>query len=184
MTAATRERQEPKLTSQNWAGHWHGYGPWIGSPDLYHQEGNRRPPHPDPPPPPTSDDDKQAIRLLQRYREAAHEFENSGLPPIMTGHWLVKRGQTAADRTWTDITDAVEWLKQRYTDNPPFERPDGLRAYLPLGTLIAYTYDGLSRGVDTTWCHYTQGKSLLSMSVVCCPNLFHPDVGCPLPPRP
>lgn len=183
MAAALRERQDPKLTSQNWAGHWHGYGPWIGSPAVYHQEGNRRPPHPDPPPP-AVDGDKQAVRLLQRYREAGAEFYSSGLPPIMTGHWLVKRGQTAAERTWTDVTDAVGWLKQHYTDNPPFERPDGLQAYLPLDALIAYTYDALPRGVDSTWSHYTQGKSLLSMSVVCCPNLFLPDVDCPLSPRP
>lgn len=182
MTAIATPLHSPKLTSQNWEGHWHGYGPWIGSPDLYHQEGNRRPPHPDPPPP-ASDGDKQAVRLLQRYREGAAEFYGSGLPPIMTGHWLIKRGQTAANRTWTDVTDAVEWLKQQYTDNPPFERTDGLQAYISLDDRIAYAYDLLPRGVDTTWCHYTQSKSLLSMSVVCCPNLFHPDVACPLPPR-
>lgn len=182
MTATATPLHPPKLTSQNWAGHWHGFGPWVGTVAQYYEEGNRRPPHPDPPSP-AMDGDKQAVRLQRRYREAAAEFYGSALPPVMTGHWLVKRGQAAADRTWTDVTDAVEWLKQRYTDQPPFERADGLRAYVPLDALIASAYDTLPRGVDVTWSHYTPGKSLLSMSVVCCPNLFHPSVACPLPPR-
>ncbi|MFI0966995.1 hypothetical protein ACH4S8_37275 [Streptomyces sp. NPDC021080] len=183
MTAATQTHQEPELTSQNWAGHWHGFGPWIGSPAVYHAEGNRRPAHPVPPAPPAGKDDKAGIRLQERYREAAVEFSTGDVPPIVTGHWLVRMGRAAAERTWTDLTDAVEWLKAQYTDNPPFERADGLQAYLSLDDRIAYAYDGLPRGVDTTWCYYTPAKSLLSMSVVCCPNLFLPKVACPLPPR-
>ncbi|WP_230396181.1 hypothetical protein [Streptomyces blattellae] len=100
----------------------------------------------------------------------------------MTGHWLQKRGQAAAARTWTDVADAVEWLKQGYTDNPPAERTDGLRAYVGLDVKLAYAIDALPCGVDISWVHYTKSKSLFSASVVCCPNRFHPTLTCPLPP--
>jgi hypothetical protein len=101
----------------------------------------------------------------------------------MTGHWLAKQGQAVAERTWTEVADAVEWLKKHYTDQPPFERTDGLQSYVSLDGKLEYAYDVLPRGVDVTWVHYTQAKSLLSLSVACCPNLFHPDLKCPLLPR-
>ena len=182
MAAVTTERQVPQLTSQNWAGHWHGFGPWAGTCAQYHEEGNRRPPHPDPPHPAVDQD------IQDRYGAASSAFYHSKLPPNMTGHWLVKKGAAGAtaDRTWADFHDAVQWLKQRYTDSPPYERADGLQAYIPLDDRMAGAYDALPRGVDVTWCYYTQssgGQSLMSMSVVCCPNRFHPDIACPLPPR-
>lgn len=155
-------------------GHWHGYGPWIGSPTWYAQEGNRRPPYPDQP--------RAEADHVTRYREAASEFANSSLPPLMTGHWLMKQGQSARDRTWTDVTDAVEWLKRHYTDSPPFVRADGGQAYAELDVKVAYAYDVLPGGVDVTWVHYTQARSLFSASVVCCPNHFHPQAPCPLSP--
>ncbi|WP_406168847.1 hypothetical protein [Streptomyces sp. NBC_00996] len=171
----TTAPEAPAVTSQTWAGHWHGFGPWLGSPDRYAREGNRRPPHLVRP---AADADHAT-----RYQEAAGEFATSSLPPLMTGHWMAKKGQAAADRTWTDVTDAVEWLKRHYTDQPPFERSDGLQAYVGLDGKLGYAFDVLPRGVDVSWVHYTQSRSLLSMSVVCCPNLFHPDLPCPLLPR-
>ncbi|MEU6085601.1 hypothetical protein ABZ865_02140 [Streptomyces sp. NPDC047085] len=162
----------PQVTSQTWKGHWHGFGPWIGAPVDYAKEGNRRPPHPVRPAPEAGHAD--------RYQQAAGEFATSSLPPLMSGHWLVKQGQVAADRTWTDVSDAIEWLTRHYTDNPPFERTDGGQAYERLDAKIAYTSDVLPRGVDIAWVHYTQARSLLSLSVVCCPNLFHPGTPCPL----
>ncbi|MEV0185564.1 hypothetical protein AB0I54_40795 [Streptomyces sp. NPDC050625] len=164
--------EHPRLTSQNWAGHWHGFGPWIGPPEHYAKEGSKRPPHPVQPGP---DSDHAG-----RYREAAGEFANGSLPPLMTGHWLMKRGQAEASRTWTDVTDAVAWLRGHYTRNLPFERSDGLQTYAELDVKVAYVYDVLPRGVDVTWVHYTESRSLFSAAVVCCPNLFHADTPCPL----
>ncbi|MGX1119541.1 hypothetical protein RKD37_004904 [Streptomyces ambofaciens] len=86
MTVTAPERVS--LTSQSWSGHWHGFGPWTGSPATYFNEGNRRPAHvilPDP-----------GASCADRYREAASEFTNGALPPLMTGHWLLKRGQGRA----------------------------------------------------------------------------------------
>ncbi|MFF1702473.1 hypothetical protein [Streptomyces sp. NPDC058252] len=182
MTAAATMGRPAQLAVHNWNGHWHGYGPWTGSPAAYHQEGNRRPAHPNGPPVPMSPEDKVAHRVLERYREGAAVFSGSDLPPLMTGHWLQKSGQASADRTWTNVIDAVEWLKKCYTDNPPFERTDGLHAYVGVDVKVAYAYDVLPGGVDVTWVHYTPAKNLFSLSVVCCPNRFHPRLACPLPP--
>lgn len=157
-----------------WGGHWHGYGPWIGSPAVYAEEGGRRPAHPNVP-------DSTATHAT-RYHVAAGEFTNSEVPPLMTGHWLQKRGQSARARTWTDVTDAVKWLREQYDTKPPFERTDGGQAYVDLGVKVAYAHEVLPLGVDVTWVHYTSGQSLFSASVVCCPNHFHPDMKCPLPP--
>ncbi|MFI9772080.1 hypothetical protein ACIHJG_35245 [Streptomyces sp. NPDC052415] len=171
MTTIAPELQA--LTSA-WSGHWHGYGPWVGSPETYAKEGNRRPAHPIQPDP--------MADCAPRYREAASEFTTGSVPPLMTGHWLLKRGEAARGRTWTDVTDAVEWLKGIHSVNPPFERTDGKQAYVPLAVKMTYAFDVLPRGVDVAWVHYTQARSLVSASVVCCPNLFHPDIACPLPP--
>lgn len=166
----------------SWSGHWHGYGPWIGTGAAYAQEGNRRPPHPGGPPQQASPEDKAAYRVLERYREAAADFQAGNLPPLMTGHWLLKRTQSAADRTWTDVGIALAWLTKHYEENPPFGREDGRQAYCGLEEKLEYACDVLPRGVDVSWVHYTKSKSLFSLSAVCCPNRFHPDVPCPLPP--
>lgn len=167
--------EQPPLTSQTWTGHWHGFGPWPGSPEIYFTEGNRRPAHPQQPGPGANFD-------IGRYHQAAGEFTSSGVPPLMTGHWLLKRGQASHARTWTDVADAVEWLREEYTSTPPFERADGLQAYVGLDAKLAYASDALPRGVDVSWVHYTQSRNLFSASVVCCPNLFHPTAPCPLSP--
>ncbi|GEC09926.1 hypothetical protein SSP24_75810 [Streptomyces spinoverrucosus] len=172
MTTTAPERQ--RLTSQTWSGHWHGFGPWVGPPETYAKEGNRRPAHPIQPAPESD--------CASRYREAASEFATGSVPPLMTGHWLLKRGQATRARTWTDCGDAVGWLKQHYIGNPPFERTDGLPAYAGLDVTLAYALDVLPRGVDVSCVHYTQSRGLFSASVVCCPNLHHPDLACPLPP--
>lgn len=164
---------QPKLSSQGWQGHWHGFV-WIGAPQRYAREGDRRPAHAVQPAPEADHAD--------RYREAAGEFVGGGLPPLMSGHWLMKRGQFARERTWTDVGDAVAWLKRHYTGNPPYERPDGARTYVELDAKVGYAVDVLPRGVDVSWVHYTPSRTLLSASVVCCPNLFHPALACPLPP--
>ncbi|MFD3325762.1 hypothetical protein [Streptomyces sp. NPDC058701] len=100
----------------------------------------------------------------------------------MTGHWLLKRSQVSPERTWTDVGVALAWLTKLYQENPPFEREGGRRAYCSLEDKLEYASDVLPRGVDVTWVHYTPSKNLFALSVVCCPNRFHPDVPCPLPP--
>lgn len=165
----------------SWSGHYHGYGPWIGTPESYHKEGNRRPPHPDPPVS-QGPEDKAAERVLARYREVAAEFPTSDLPPMMTGHWLMKRSQAARDRTWTDPAVALEWMTQNYRAHPPFEREDGRRAYESLDVKRDYVIRVLPGGVDVTWAYYNRAGNIVSMSVVCCPNRHHPDLACPLPP--
>ncbi|WP_269853070.1 hypothetical protein [Streptomyces sp. RPT161] len=148
----------------NWQGHWHGYGPWIGSRDAYGNEGMRRP-----------------GRLASD--EQTRSFLASDMPPMMNGHWLLRRSQTAADRTWTNPETAVAWLEKTYAENPPFERDDGRRAYTGRETKTEYAMDVLPRGVDVSWVYYLKSASLASFSVVCCPNHFHPEIPCPLPPR-
>ncbi|MET9354468.1 hypothetical protein ABZY14_16000 [Streptomyces sp. NPDC006617] len=172
MTTITPD--QPRLTSQTWAGHWHGFGPWLGSTEVYFKEGNRRPAHAIQPDPTATHAD--------RYREAGSEFATGALPPLMTGHWLLKRGQAARDRTWTDVGEATEWLELRYVSSPPFERTDGLQAYADLTAKTQYALNVLPRGVDVCWVHYTQSRALFAVQVVCCPNLHHLDLACPLPP--
>ncbi|MFI5687934.1 hypothetical protein [Streptomyces sp. NPDC051636] len=171
----TTSPEQPMLTSQTWAGHWHGFGPWIGAPDVYAAEGNRRPVHALQPGPGANFD-------TARHHQAGAEFASSNLPPLMTGHWLMKKNQTTRVSTWTDAAEAVDWLKEHYTANQPFERSDGLQAYVELDAKLAYALDVLPRGVDVSWVHHTQSRSLFSASIVCCPNLFHPTIPCPLPP--
>ncbi|MFE0420897.1 hypothetical protein [Streptomyces sp. NPDC058953] len=120
--------------------------------------------------------------MLDRYREAAAEFQTSDMPPTMTGHWLMKRNQAAADRTWADMGIALAWLTKQYEANPPFEPVDGSQTYHGLDIKLDYTTDVLPRGVDVSWVYYTPSKNLISFSVVCCPNRFHPEIPCPLPP--
>ncbi|MGW1225402.1 hypothetical protein [Streptomyces sp. NPDC001478] len=127
-------------------------------------------------------EDKKQQDVLDRYREAAAEFQTGNVPPTMTGHWLMKKGQVSADRTWTDLGIALAWLTKKYEESPPYVRADGLVAYASLENKLEYATDVLPRGVDVTWVHYTAAKILISFSVVCCPNRFHPDLPCPLPP--
>jgi hypothetical protein len=169
-------------TTQTWAGHWHGYGPWIGSPAVYAREGGRRPPHPQGAPSVSDPKDKKQVEALDRYREAAAEFDSGSVPPTMTGYWLLKRNQTSLDRTWTTPEAVMAWLTKQYEANPPLTRTDGGTAYGSLDDKLAYAAEALPRGVDVTWAYYTPAQAIASYSVVCCPNRFHPQTPCPLPP--
>ena len=147
----------------NWSGHWHGYGPWTGTRDEYGKEHLRRPG--------TSPDDEQTRAFIAET-----------LPPVMTGHALLRRHQTASDRTWTTVQDAVDWLTRIYADRPPYERSDGLRAYVPLEAMVRGAEGHLPLGKDTVWAYYGRNGAFVSYSVICCPSFFHPDIPCPLPP--
>lgn len=147
----------------SWSGHWHGYGPWVGSRNTYGHEGLRRPG--------ALPDDEQTRVFLA-----------STMPPMQTGHWLMRRSQTTADRSWTDAADAVDWLTKTYGADQPFERENGEQSYVHLDVKVAQAEDDLPRGNDVVWVHYARSSSLVSFAVVCCPHRFHPRIPCPLPP--
>ncbi|GAA3626158.1 hypothetical protein ACG5V6_18070 [Streptomyces chitinivorans] len=146
-----------------WTGHWHGFGPWVGSGTEYAGEGPRRPGS-------TPGDPR------------TQAFLASAVPPTMTGHWLLRRAQAARGRTWTEVEAAVAWLEKNHADNPPKARDDGGRSYVGVETKAGYARDALPRGVDVTWGYWTASGSMASFSVVCCPNRHHPHTPCPLPP--
>ncbi|MBA0053024.1 hypothetical protein E0L36_19740 [Streptomyces sp. AJS327] len=148
----------------NWSGHWHGYGPWTGTRHEYGKEHLRRPG-------PAPDDEQTRTFLAQT------------LPPVQTGHALLKRNQTTADRTWTVVCDAVDWLKKTCAVNPPYERAGSpSRTHVMVEEKAHYAEDALSRGVDVVWAYYIKSQNFVAYSVVCCPNHFHPGITCPLPP--
>lgn len=140
-----------------WGGHWHGYA-WTGTASAYFAEGARRPGHP--------------------------AFAGSPVPPLMTGHWLMRREQAAPERTWTVAGQALAWLSARYGERPPYQRA-GKATYEPLEVKEEYAADALPRGVDVTWAYWVSpaNGTLASFSVVACPNRFHPDLVCPCPPN-
>jgi hypothetical protein len=147
----------------SWDGHWHGYG-WVGNAADYFKESTRRP---------------GAGGVQDPHTQM---FLGSKLPPMMTGHWLMRRAQTRTECTWTDARQAVDWLKQRYDAHPPLLRTDGGRAYVDVDVRIGYALDVLPRGVDVTWGYWTNPSTLASHSVVACSNHFHPHIPCPLEP--
>ncbi|WP_241740934.1 hypothetical protein [Streptomyces sp. L2] len=122
-----------------------------------------------------------AERALQRYREVTAEFPTSVLPPLMSGHWLMKRSQASSDRTWADPAVALEWMTKHYLANPPYERDGGRQAYTGLEVSRAYVSDVLPLGVDVSWVYYNRSQNIVSICVVCCPNRHHPALACPLP---
>lgn len=135
-------------------GHWHGYGPWAGNQADYfgsHIENTFR-------------------------RPDGSGFMESRVPPVSTGHWLLRRRQAKADQTWRDPESALKWLERMYESRPP------KAGYASLDVKLAYARDALPRGVDVVFAYWTEGGSFFSMQVVCCPNHFHREIPCPLPP--
>lgn len=167
----------------SWSGHFHGYGPWVGSPETYHRAGYRRPPHPSPPTLLTSTDDKKAIDIHTHYHQAAKEFPVSPLPPMMSGHWLLKRAQASPERTWASATAAVDWLTAGYLANLEAGHADPARTGAGLDGKRVYALDALPGGVDVSWVYYDHASQIVSIEVVCCPNLHHPELACPLTSR-
>ncbi|WP_234367534.1 MULTISPECIES: hypothetical protein [Streptomyces] len=121
------------------------------------------------------------MKRLQRYREVVATFTTSGLPPMMSGHWLLKRNQASVERTWTDASLAVDWMTKHYEDNPPLQSEDGKPTYGDLASKREYVLTVLPGGADVSWVYYTKSGNIVSLSVVCCPNIHHPDLVCPLP---
>ena len=143
----------------DWSGHWHGYGPWTGPRSEHAKEDPRRP-----------------GKDLSRNDPKTQAFIAGSVPPVETGHALLRRPREG--RTWTDLADALTWLEKNYRQHPPtgdlgLDLPDKLR----------YATDFLSKGSDAVWSYYTSGYvSYVSYEVICCPHRFHPTIPCPLPP--
>ena len=142
------------------AAHWHGYS-WTGSSAELKDESLRRPTTPGAP-------ETQA-------------FIRSTVPPLRTGHYLMRRPGT--DQTWTDPDNVIAWLVAGYERNPPYERENRAQAYLPLDGRIGTSRDGLVHGVDAWWQYYASGMGQVVLAAICCPHAHLPEIPCPTPPR-
>lgn len=131
--------------------HFHGFGPWVGSPGEFFREGARRP--------------------------NSVEFSGSKVPPMQTGHALLRPRLVAA--TWDDPEAAVGWLREIYAETPPVTREDGRCAYLDADTKAAYAVELLGHRTDVVWAYWLPGQSYAHYSVVCCPNKYLPEIACP-----
>ena len=143
--------------------HWHGYGPWTG-PHAFIDRSND---HQRRPGGSSGDPDTQA-------------FVQNTIPPLETGHYLLRRGQTARERTWSAVDGALHWLADMYQRHPPASE----LGYLTLDARIEHTRSGLEGGVDAVW-HYTvsvAGDRVAVFVVICCPHRHHLQTPCPLPP--
>ncbi|MBX7266184.1 hypothetical protein KIF24_09235 [Micromonospora sp. Llam7] len=144
----------------NWAGHWHGFGPWTGSRSEFAKEGPRRPGAD------SGDAETQA-------------FLANTMTPVETGHWLLRRSQAAAERTWTDVAGAAAWMSRVRAANPADQSGGTL---LTVDELIDRKSASLTLGSDVAWGYYTPAFGYVSFAVVCCPSRSLPDIPCPSPP--
>ncbi|MFG2694357.1 hypothetical protein [Kitasatospora sp. NPDC048407] len=155
--------------------HWHGYGPWIGRPEQYFGEYLRRPS------PFDSAWHAMVAGMKGPDQEAHLPFEQRTVPPMQTGHYLLRRPSYLGKQTWPEPKEAAEWLANIYELHPPALRPDGGAVDCGLGAKVAHATMSLGSGVDVVWVHYLPGERMLCMAVVACPNRFHPGVPCPHP---
>ncbi|MFF2080485.1 hypothetical protein ACFVXG_37705 [Kitasatospora sp. NPDC058162] len=157
-------------------GHWHGYGPWVGQRRLMDLEYLRRP----------EPFDIQELRvpsgMSAHPQETFIPFSQRTIPPMMTGHYLLRRPEDLEQRTWTAASPAVDWLTSIYKEHPPMQRADGKRAYATLEWYQECAHRSLLHGSDVVWSHYLDDRRFMSSAVICCPSLpFHPGIKCPLP---
>ncbi|WP_033347340.1 hypothetical protein [Kitasatospora aureofaciens] len=158
----------------DFSGHWHGYGPWIGTSSLYHTEYLRRPA-------PFDTRDLKPTRGGSLDPEHYIPFEQRTIPPMFTGHYLLRRPAGLADRTWKDPDSAVDWLTEIYRKHPPAQRANGSAVDCGLEAKAQHARTALAHGTDAVWCYYVTGDRLTSYAVVACPSLpFHPAIPCPL----
>ncbi|MGW5559145.1 hypothetical protein ACWER9_18225 [Micromonospora sp. NPDC003944] len=144
--------------------HWHGYGPWAGPHQTFETKNDhaRRP----------GDTPGDAATVA---------FVRASTPPLYNGHYLLRRDQTARERTWADIQGPLAWLADTYAEQPP----DPQLSYIDVAARLEHTSDSLRHGSDTIW-HYTaslNGNRVVVFSVICCPHRFATTVPCPLPPN-
>ncbi|MFJ8476044.1 hypothetical protein [Kitasatospora sp. NPDC094011] len=156
-------------------GHWHGYGPWVGQRRLMDLEYLRRP------------EAFETSQLRVPSGTNAHPpetfmpFAQRTVPPMMTGHYLLRRPDGLEKRTWITVSPAVDWLTSVYKEHPPMGRPDGKQGYAPLEWYQERAHSSLLHGTDVVWSHYLNDRRFMSTAVICCPSLpFHPRITCPL----
>ncbi len=129
--------------------HWHGYGPWTGQPLQREDEKHRR--------------------------SAGPQADNAALPPMQLGEYLTRRRATSADRTWTNVDEALDWLAKRAAEHPPYG------SYVSAEDSRGRDREQLHGGSDVYRQYYTGTSSMTAFAVVCCPHA-HLLVPCPLPP--
>jgi hypothetical protein len=148
------------------ARHWHGYF-WTGTITELKDEALRRPSDPG--------------------------FLRSSLPPIQTGHYLLRRGATTQDLTWVDVDKVIEWMAASYQRHPPMIGEAGFPAIngvAPLASDVGLEVrregarETLINGVDSFWMYYT-GRSggMVATVAICCPHTHFPEIPCPMSPR-
>ncbi|MCG6499174.1 hypothetical protein [Kitasatospora sp. A2-31] len=155
----------------DFSGHWHGYGPWIGTNAQYHTEYLRRPNPIDP-------------EWLKSQKapdpNAFTPFERRAIPPLRTGHYLLRRPAELADNTWKEAEPALRWLVTTYQANPPARRPDGGAVDAGLDARAHHARTDITNGVDVVWSYYVPGDRMISYAVIACPNRHLPEITCPL----
>ncbi|RKR87902.1 hypothetical protein BDK92_2203 [Micromonospora pisi] len=144
--------------------HWHAYGPWTGPHQFFSRE---------------HEHERRPGNGPGDAGWAA--FVAATTPPMQTGHYLLRRDQTARERTWIDVQGPLTWLAETYAQLPP----DPALSYMELAERLEYTGQSLRHGGDTIW-HYTTSKSgnrLVVFAVICCPHRHLTAIPCPLPPN-
>ncbi|RGD61300.1 hypothetical protein DR950_29215 [Kitasatospora xanthocidica] len=127
--------------------HFHGYA-WAGDGRLLAKESERRP-------------------------VEGGGFRTSGLPPMMTGWWLL-RPAAQIRGTWTTPTDAADWLAERYAEHTPDGDP-----WLPLPTRHRYAIAQLADASDVVWSRWLSGSRWSGHYAITCPNRTWPTIPCP-----
>ncbi|MGW3229388.1 hypothetical protein [Kitasatospora sp. NPDC001095] len=115
-------------------------------------------------------------------QEAHIPFEQRTVPPMRTGHWLLRRPSYLADQTWREPKEAAEWLAGKYERHPPAPLSDGRPIHPGLSAKVEYATAALTNGTDVVWMHYMPGERMFSASVIVCPNRHLANLPCPLPP--
>ena len=101
-------------------------------------------------------------------------FGLSGLPPLMTGWWLL-RPPAQVRGTWEAAADAVEWLAGRYGEHSPGGDP-----WMPIEARRRCAVAQLTEASDVVWSCWVSGSRWSGHYVIVCPNKTWPQLTCPV----
>jgi len=154
------------------ARHWHGYL-WTGTGAELKNEALRTPGLPN--------------------SAETQAFLRNSMPPVRTGHYLLRRDATSRDLTWTDVDRVIEWMSANYERRPPMSGDVGfptVNGHTPMAGDVGLearrriSRDGLINGVDGGWGYYTSPSGgFFTIAAICCPHTHMPEIPCPLAPR-